>query len=342
MMKKAIVSEQKKNNKEDLQNNAICVRNLSVTYATPTGDLPAVRNVTIDFPEGGITGIIGESGSGKSTLVMAMMNAVTNPGRIDSGSVLVKNYGDMLRMSKEQLRSVRGCHIGFVFQAAQNSLNPLRKVGQQVLDMGRSHHIKDLKALVHKSKNLLVKLGLDAERVLASYQHELSGGMRQRVGIMFALLLDADIVIFDESTTALDMLSQASVMEIIRDLQNEKKLTIVFVSHDIGVVADLADRIAIVYAGEIVEQGPTLKILSEPEHPYTRGLINAIPKITGDIDAAEPLKGNSPDFETFKKSGCLFYDRCHIHFDKCLKERPALLDTKQDHKVACFRVNADD
>lgn len=327
---------------EKNQDMAISARNINVVYSTPTGQIPAVRNVDIDLPKGSITGIIGESGSGKSTLIMAIMNAVTKPGKIESGSVILDGKEDMLKLSTEQQRKIRGKKIGFVFQAAQNSLNPLRRVGQQILDLGRSHDVKDLRALIKYAKELLMRLGLDADRVLASYQHELSGGMRQRVGIMFALVLNADIVFLDESTTALDMLSQASVLEIIRELQKEKKLTIALVSHDIGVIADLSERIEIFYAGEIVEEGKTGDVLANPQHPYTRGLIRAIPKISGDIDAAEPLKGASPDYKTYQQPGCLFYDRCPIRTDECLKKRPDLTHIGKSHKVACFRVGVHD
>lgn len=321
---------------------AIRARNINVVYATPTGDIPAVRNVDLDLPKGSITGIIGESGSGKSTLIMAIMDAVTKPGRIESGSVILSGHEDMLKMNKEQQRKIRGKKIGFVFQAAQNSLNPLRRVGQQVLDLGRSHNVKDLRGLIRHAKDLLIRLGLDADRVLASYQHELSGGMRQRVGIMFALVLNADIVFLDEATTALDMLSQASVLEIIRELQKEKNLTIALVSHDIGVVADLSERIEIFYAGEIVEEGKTKDILAHPDHPYTRGLIKAIPRISGNIYSAEPLKGSSPDYRTYQQKGCLFYERCPIRAEECLKKRPQLKSVNPEHKVACFRVDAHD
>ncbi|RYL94474.1 ABC transporter ATP-binding protein [Sporolactobacillus sp. THM19-2] len=341
-MAKSSIANVKNVNEENGADIAIKARQINVVYSTPTGDIPAVRNVDLDLPKGSITGIIGESGSGKSTLIMAIMNAVTKPGKILSGSVILNGRVDMLKLSTEQQRNIRGNEIGFVFQAAQNSLNPLRRVGQQILDLGRSHDVKDLRGLIKYAKELLTRLGLDADRVLASYQHELSGGMRQRVGIMFALVLKADIVFLDESTTALDMLSQASVLEIIRELQKEKHLTIALVSHDIGVVADLSERIEIFYAGEIVEEGETRKILADPQHPYTRGLIRAIPRISGNIDAAEPLKGSPPDFKTYQQPGCLFYDRCPIRTDSCLKERPKLVNIEDSHKVACFRVGVHD
>jgi peptide/nickel transport system ATP-binding protein len=321
---------------------AIRVRGLNVVYSTPTGEIPAVKDVNLDIPSGAITGIIGESGSGKSTLVMAMMNSVTRPGRITSGSVEVEGVGDMLGIDRERQRKARGKHIGFVFQAAQNSLNPLRRVGHQVLDLGRSHDVKDLRGLLRRARELLNRLGLDADRVLSSYQHELSGGMRQRVGIMFALVLDAKIVILDEATTALDMLSQASVLEIIRSLHEERGLTVILVSHDMGVVADLADRIAIMYAGEIVEEGLTEEILVNPMHPYTSGLIRAIPRISGDTLRAEPLHGAPPDLAAFRRPGCPFYDRCPVRLDRCQHERPVSVAIDHAHKVACFRVGVDD
>lgn len=321
---------------------AIKVRGLNVVYSSSKGDIPAVNNVDLDIRAGEITGIIGESGSGKSTLVMAIMNSVTKPGRITSGSVEIDGVGDMLSIDGEKQRKAKGKELGFVFQAAQNSLNPLRKVGHQVLDLGRSHDVKDRRALIRRAKELLTRLGLDADRVLSSYQHELSGGMRQRVGIMFSLVLDAKIVILDESTTALDMLSQAAVLEIVRDLHKERGLTTILISHDMGVVADLADRISIMYAGEIAEEGPTEQIMSNPQHPYTKGLIRAVPRITGDIDKAMPLKGAPPDLKTFDRPGCLFYDRCPEHFERCLASRPQSVQIDENRKASCFRVGSHD
>ncbi|QSO47835.1 ABC transporter ATP-binding protein [Alicyclobacillus mengziensis] len=321
---------------------AVAVRGLNVVYSTNAGEIPAVNNVDIDILAGKITGIIGESGSGKSTLMMGVMNAINKPGRITSGSVLVDGVGDMLKLDKERQRKARGKDMGFVFQAAQNSLNPLRRIGNQVLDLGRSHNVKDLRALIRRAKELLTRLGLDADRVLASYQHELSGGMRQRVGIMFALVLDARIVILDEATTALDMLSQASVLEIVRELHEERGLTTILITHDMGVVADLADRVAVMYGGEIVEQGSTEELLRKPKHPYTQGLIGAIPRITGDIDLAVPLKGSPPDVKTYMQPGCLFAGRCPLVMDKCRTERPTSRKLASGRDVSCFRVSDDD
>ncbi|WP_217997832.1 ABC transporter ATP-binding protein [Alicyclobacillus acidiphilus] len=318
---------------------AVQVRGLNVVYETTQGDIPAVQNVNLDIRKGQITGIIGESGSGKSTLVMAMMNAVAKPGRVASGSIEVSGVGDMMKLSTEQQRRARSTELGLVFQAAQNSLNPLRRIGHQVLDLGRSHGVKDLRALLRKAKDLLERLGLDADRVLTAYQHELSGGMRQRVGIMFALVLDAKVVILDEATTALDMLSQASVLQIVRELHEERGLTTILITHDMGVVGDLADRVVVMYAGCIVEEGVTQEVLTSPKHPYTRGLIRAIPRISGDIDKAVPLSGSPPDMNTYKQPGCLFADRCPLAAPECQQSRPPLLEVETGRHVACFRVN---
>src|ERR1700742_1539808 len=180
------------------------------------------------------------------------MNAVPAPGEITSGEVTMDDVGDVLALRGAGLRRVRGAKIGYVFQASQNPLNPLKPVGKQLLDLGRSHGVRDRRELLHRARQLIDEMGLDAERVLASFQHELSGGMRQRVGIVFALVLNATVLILDEPTTALDMLSQAAVLEIVKSIHTERNLATLIVTHDMGVVAELADRLAVMYGGRIV------------------------------------------------------------------------------------------
>jgi peptide/nickel transport system ATP-binding protein len=326
----------------DFHARGVQIRNLRVSYQTPQGDIPAVNGVNLSIAPGKITGIIGESGSGKSTLAMALMNTVPRPGRIISGSVVVDGIGDMLTIDKESRRRAHGRHLGFVFQASQNSLNPLRRIGAQVLDLGRSHNVKDLRALIKRAKELLGKMGLNADRVLLSYQHELSGGMRQRVGIMFALVLDARVVILDEPTTALDMLSQASVLQIVRQIHQERHLTTVLISHDMGVVADLADNVVVMYGGELAEQGSTEEVLAHPLHPYTQGLIKAIPRISGPLDQAVALPGLPPDSAALMAHGCLFAGRCPKRLPVCGESRPTYESVGQGRYVACFRVAGHD
>ncbi|GAA2666676.1 ABC transporter ATP-binding protein [Nonomuraea recticatena] len=310
---------------------------LTVVYKTPAGELPAVRDVSMELAAGTITGIVGESGSGKSTLAFSLLNAVQPPGRISAGSVEIDDLGDVVSFQGEQLRKARGAHIGYVFQAAQNSLNPLKTVGKQLLDLGRSHGVEDLRGLVREAKELLGRMGLDGARVLDSHQHELSGGMRQRVGIMLALVLNAHLVVLDEPTTALDMITQATILRIIREVHAERGLTTMIITHDIGVVAEVADRLAVMYGGRIVEQGPTREVLADPQHPYTRGLIRAIPRLTGDINQAQALPGRPPTLTTVPKEGCVFRERCPLRMDVCDTVDPEAIP-HGDRIIACHAV----
>jgi peptide/nickel transport system ATP-binding protein len=320
---------------EKRADTAVWVRDLTVAFGTQDGLLPAVSHVDLDLTRGQITGLVGESGSGKSTLALSLLNAVPSPGQITGGSIEVDGAGDMLALRRGTLRRVRGAQIGYVFQASQNSLNPLKRVGKLLLDLGRSHGERDSRALIQRAKALLDDMGLDATRVLSSYQHELSGGMRQRVGIVFALLLNAHVLILDEPTTALDMLSQAQVMEIIRRVHVERHLTTLIISHDMSVIGDLADRMAVMYAGRIVEEGPTASVLASPRHPYTRALLAAMPRITGDTGLAKALPGRPPDLTSIPRQGCVFQPRCPLATDACLETEPP--DTvRADHRFACF------
>jgi peptide/nickel transport system ATP-binding protein len=318
----------------------VSVHDVRVCFPTDAGPVAAVAGVSLDLPRGQITGLVGESGSGKSTLALTLLNAVPSPGQVESGSVEIPGVGDVLSLRGSALRKVRGASVGYVFQASQNSLNPLKPVGKQLLDLGRSHGVgnhgvRDRRELLHRARVLIDEMGLDAERVLASYQHELSGGMRQRVGIAFALVLNAHVLILDEPTTALDMLSQASVLEIVRKVHETRGLTTLIITHDVGVIGDVADRMAVMYAGRIVEEGPTASVLAAPRHPYTRALLNAMPRISGDIAAARPLPGRPPDLASIPRAGCVFAPRCPVAEDACAEAEPA--DTVLDgRRFACF------
>ena len=304
----------------------VTIDDLTVSY----GGLAAVSGVSFRLEPGTITGLVGESGSGKSTLALSLLGAVQKPGQVTGGAVVIDGIGDMTKLDKEALRRVRGVRIGYVFQAAQNSLNPLKTVGKQLLDLAKSHHVKD----VREAKPLLERMGLNADRVLNSYQHELSGGMRQRVGIMFALVLNAHVLVLDEPTTALDMITQANILQIVREMHADRGLTTLVVTHDVGVVAEVTQRIAVMYGGRIVEHGATMKVLAEPRHPYTRGLINAIPRLTGNVDEAQPLPGTPPTLGTIARTGCVFRQRCPLRMDICDTAHPETIDG-----VACHAVN---
>lgn len=299
--------------------------------------LPAVREVSLDLPPGTITGLVGESGSGKSTLALSLLNAVQPPGRIVAGRVEIDGLGDVLALRGEELRRARGAKVGFVFQAAQNSLNPLKTVGKQLLDLGRSHGVADLRALVAQARELLTRMGLDGARVLDSHQHELSGGMRQRVGITLALVLNARVAVLDEPTTALDMITQAAVLRIVREVHDERGLTTLVITHDLGVVAELADLIAVMYGGRLVEQGPAHEVLAAPRHPYTRALVHAIPRLTGDVGQARALPGRPPVLSAVPVRGCVFRERCPLRREACDTADP-VVTRGGGRMVACHAV----
>ncbi|MCC5578314.1 ABC transporter ATP-binding protein [Microtetraspora sp. AC03309] len=314
------------------------ISDLSVVYRTPAGELPAVRGIDLELVPGTITGVVGESGSGKSTLALSLLNAVQPPGRISAGSVEIDGLGDVVALGGDDLRRARGRHVGYVFQAAQSSLNPLKTVGKQLLDLGRSHDVEDLPGLVKEARSLLDRMGMDGARVLDSHQHELSGGMRQRVGIMLALVLNAHLVVLDEPTTALDMITQATILRIIREVHEERGLTTLVITHDLGVVAEVADRLAVMYGGRVVEQGPTKEVLGNPRHPYTRGLLQAIPRLVGDIDEARALPGRPPTLGTIPADGCVFRERCAVRMDVCETGEPPVL-TQGPRIVACHAAD---
>lgn len=298
------------------------VRDLTVTFPTVAGDRPAVRSVDLDIRRGEILGIVGESGSGKSTLAFSLLNQVSKPGKISGGSIHFADQGDVLTWSGEKLRRYRGGSVGYVFQASQNSMNPLKRIGKQLLDLGRSHGVKDLRGLLADARDLCDRMGMDGRRVLDSYQHELSGGMRQRVGIVFALVLSAEVLVLDEPTTALDMLSQTAVLDIVQQIHAERNLATIIITHDLGVVAERADRLAVMYGGSLVELGATSTIVRNPAHPYTAGLMRAIPRIEGDPALARPLEGRPPDLATAPTQGCVFAPRCPLAKPSCRENTP--------------------
>jgi peptide/nickel transport system ATP-binding protein len=313
------------------------VRDLTVAFGTPPGALTAVSRVSLDLVPGQITGLVGESGSGKTTLGLALMNAVPPAGRVTSGSVRVDGIGDVLTLPPAALRRVRGAQLGYVFQAAQNSLNPLRPVGRQLLDLGRSHGEHDRRRLLHRASGLLADLGLDPDQVLSAYQHELSGGSRQRVGLVFALLLNTSVLVLDEPTTALDVISQAAVLRVIKQVREERQLSILAITHDLRVAGELADRIAVMYAGRLVEEGPTGSVLTDPRHPYTQGLLTAMPRLTGDPGLARPLPGRPPDPAAIPHRGCAFRERCPAARPRCAEIEPQITGLA-DRRAACHAI----
>lgn len=321
------------------------IRDLTVTYRTDSGEYPAVQGVNLDIATNEITAVIGESGSGKSTLGLALLNGVTDPGKITSGTVSYPRYGNILGMKERDLRKLRGPVIGTVFQASQNAMNPLSRVAQQIIDLGKSHGYKNPRSLLVEAHALARKMSMDADRVLTAFPHQLSGGMRQRVGLILALILHPQILLLDEPTTALDLLTQSTVLEIVKAVHRERRLTTILITHDMGVVGEVSDRVIVMYAGCVVEQGPTSEVMRRPRHPYTKALTGAIPRLTGSRERARALKGAPPDLTNIPREGCVFRDRCAFRFETCDTERPLLRirpGLSEDHLTACHLEDSDD
>ena len=312
------------------------VSDLKVYYFTGKGVVKAVDNVGFSIRRGEILALAGESGCGKSTLGYALMRLVPPPGRIVSGSLRF-NGEDIVSMSEEEFRRrVRWKGISMVFQGAMNSLNPVMKIGDQIAEVYRIHLGLPKQEGVRRARELLRIVGLDPEKVNA-YPHELSGGMKQRVVIAMALALNPPLVIADEPTTALDVVVQAQILNLLKSLQREKNLSMIVISHDLSLLAEIADSIAVMYAGKIVEYGSSDIVYKNPQHPYTLGLLDSIPKLSGEKTELKGIPGEPPDLIN-PPPGCRFHPRCPFAMDICRKEEPAIVELKQDHKVACWLI----
>jgi peptide/nickel transport system ATP-binding protein len=313
-------------------------RNLRVAY----GDLVAVDGIDLTIGAGEILGLAGESGCGKSTVANALMQILRPPARIVGGSILFRG-DDLIARDAESLRRYRWQNVSMVFQSAMNALNPVLRVGDQFVDMMEAHeHISKRHAL-ERAAELLDLVGIDRKRIRA-YPHELSGGMRQRVVIAMALALQPELVILDEPTTALDVVVQREILQQVSDLQRELGFAVLFITHDLSLLFEVAHRIAIMYAGEIVEEAPAAVLREGARHPYTLGLIRSFPPLTGPIERMTGIPGAPPDLAT-PPEGCRFHPRClhcvaeqtHLHTLQTTV-RPRLHAVATGHRVACHLV----
>ncbi|NGM70561.1 ABC transporter ATP-binding protein [Natronolimnobius sp. AArcel1] len=311
-------------------------RNLSVTFGMDRGVSHVLNDVDIDVHREEILGIVGESGSGKSMFADSLLNAVVDPG-VASGQIDYHTADgdviDILELEGSALRDVRWEEISMVFQGALNSFNPTMAVGGHFVETLEAHNA-DVEAGMERARELLADVYLDPDRILESYPHELSGGMKQRALIALSLVLEPDVLVMDEPTAALDLLMQRSILSLLRDLQSKYALTIVFITHDLPLVAGLADRLAVLYAFEFVEVGPA-ETIDDPDHPYTRALLKAVPNLEIDLDEMRPIEGSSPDPVNIPE-GCSYHPRCPLSDVTCESDDPPLdaIDSN-GHRVAC-------
>jgi peptide/nickel transport system ATP-binding protein len=329
--------------------SVLSVRNLSIVYQARRGQVQAVRNISFDVQRGEAVALIGESGSGKTTVGLGLMRLLPATASIVGGSVVYRRYTngsnsapretEVLGLKGDNLRQFRWRECAMVFQSALNALNPVLRISEHFEDTAKAHGYlsgyRQATALRERSMRLLSMVRLDPERVWRSFPHELSGGMRQRVLIALALLLEPQLLILDEPTTALDILTQRNIMDVLKELRGQLGFSMLFISHDLALAAELADRVATVYAGEIIEIGDVRTIFSRPYHPYTIGLIKAVPTLTSDKSSLVSVPGSPPDLIQLP-TGCKFHPRCPLADERSHNEEPALIEVEPGHKVACW------
>ncbi len=321
----------------------LSVQDLSVNYLTPRGQLKAVSHVSFDLHQRETLAIMGESGCGKSTLNLALIRLLSSNASVPNGKIVytARNGSkvDVLTMKANEMRQFRWSECSMVFQGALNSLNPVIRVREMFYDTAWAHGLKSQSRVRERALELFRKVRLDPERVFNAYPHELSGGMRQRVLIALALLLDPQIVILDEPTTAVDILTQRTIIDVLQDLRNELGFSIVFISHDLSVAAEMADTVATMYAGEIVEIGPVNEMFYHPRHAYTLGLLEAIPRLSAGAEELTSIPGSPPDLIE-PPTGCKFHVRCPFATERCKQAAPDIQRVTDHHEVACFEAEA--
>ncbi|MFB3738337.1 MAG: ABC transporter ATP-binding protein [Candidatus Velamenicoccus archaeovorus] len=316
--------------------SVLSVRDLRVTYRTSAGGVPAVRGVDLEIDRGEVLGLAGESGCGKSTIAAAILRLLPPSTKVE-GQILL-NGEDVLEMKPGHLRTVRWTGASIVFQGAMHALNPVKRVGQQIVEAITTHHQAGEKEAMVRVGQLLEQVGLPPRRI-DDYPHELSGGQKQRVMIAMALACNPSLIIADEPTTALDVMVQAQVLALLKELQHELGLAMLFITHDLSVLVEVSDRLAIMYAGKIVEEGPAEEVFHRPAHPYTSALAGAFPQIGDRQYRRNPsgLGGDPPDPQHIP-SGCPFHPRCSQAFERCPIDEPRLFDAGRGRRAACLLV----
>jgi oligopeptide/dipeptide ABC transporter ATP-binding protein len=313
--------------------NILEIKDLNVQFPINIGTVRAVDGVSLDLERGEVMGLVGESGCGKSTLGFSILRLLRPPGMITGGRILF-NDRDIVRMSTKEVLSIRGREIAMIFQDPLTSLNPLFRIGDQFIETILTHEKKmNRKSALNRAERMLESLGISSER-LSEYPHQMSGGMRQRIMIGMGLILDPDLLIADEPTTSLDVVVEAQFLDLLADLCRKYNLTIILITHNLGNVAQLADRITVMYGGTIAEVGPAQSIFDNPLHPYSQGLLASIPNIKLDQPKLKTMPGSPPDLVN-PPPGCVFHPRCPKAMDICKAERPKEI-RKDGRRVYCW------
>lgn len=313
------------------------VKNLKTYFYTYRGVVKAVDNVSFELEKGEVLGLVGESGCGKSTTAYSIIKLVPPPGKIVDGHILLSNGDgtiDIVKLKDGEIRrKIRWKRISMIFQGAMNALNPVYTVGRQIIEAVVEHSDISKEEALERAKKLLELVGLEPDMV-KRYPHELSGGQKQRVFIAMALALNPDIVICDEPTTALDVVVQAQIINLLKRLQHELKMSMIFITHDLSVISAIADKVAVMYAGKIVERGSLKEVFSEPYHPYTQGLLKSVPKIKNP-EKIIWIPGLPPDLINPPK-GCRFHPRCSHVMNICREKEPPMISIEKDRYIACW------
>jgi oligopeptide/dipeptide ABC transporter ATP-binding protein len=322
-----------------LNSELLEINNLSTYFYTDDGVVKAVDDVSLKISSKETIGIVGESGCGKSTLGKSIMRLIRPPGKIVNGEIFFKNH-DILKMNDEKVRNMRGGEIAMIFQDPMSSLNPVFTIGSQIEENIILHqNINDKNEVKDKVINILEKVGIsDAHRRLSEYPHQFSGGMRQRVMIAMALSCNPMLLIADEPTTSLDVTIQAQILDLIGNLKEEFNSAIMLITHNVAVVAEFCDYVAVMYAGKIIEYASTRNIFKNPKHPYTKALLGSLPRVDSTLDELTTIPGTVPSLIDLP-SGCIFSPRCSEATNKCSKIEPKFLESEPDHFVSCHLEN---
>lgn len=318
------------------------IKDEKLSFFTPAGEVKALNGVSFSMNEGEVLGIVGESGSGKSVTAYSIMGLTAYPGKLIGGTIYFNGH-QIEKMSEKEMRKIRGNEVSIIFQDPMTSLNPVYTIGNQITEVIRLHTGKSKKEAYDRAKELLELVGInEPTKRLKQYPHELSGGMRQRVMIAIALACEPKLLIADEPTTALDVTIQAQILELMQELRQKLGMSIIMITHDLGVVASMCERIAVMYAGHIVEYGTADEIFYEPKHEYTKGLINSIPKLSAqEIERLVPIEGQPVDLLN-PPAGCPFAPRCANRMKICLREMPPKTELSDTHYSHCWLLQKEE